>query len=248
MLFSACSFQESWRPRVVCFGDSLTQQGFDAERLGWLALLANWWERRFDIVNRGFSGYNTRWSMPLLEKLFVPGGTPTKLVTIFFGANDCVMEGFAQHVPLNEYRSNLKVMVNHVRAVHGDVKVVLITPPPIHEGRWTANREGKGGKMDRKQALTMAYAQACTEVSRDLSVPVVNAFSLLGSGDEVLASEYLNDGVHFTSAGNKAIFEAMRALVERDFPELQPDVVPMQAPHFSNVDPDDPRGSVLRSL
>lgn len=71
---------------------------FDAERLGWLSLLAHWWERRFDVVNRGFSGYNTRWLMPLMDRLFVPGGnTPVKLVTIFLGANDCVLPGNAQY-------------------------------------------------------------------------------------------------------------------------------------------------------
>ncbi|CAN0465067.1 unnamed protein product [Hapterophycus canaliculatus] len=73
---------------------------FDAERLGWLSLLAHWWERRFDVVNRGFSGYNTRWLMPLVEKIFVPdrdGNAPVKLVTIFLGANDCVLPGHRQH-------------------------------------------------------------------------------------------------------------------------------------------------------
>lgn len=71
---------------------------FDAGRQGWLALLAHWWERRLDVINRGFSGYNTRWLMPLVEKLFVSGGTaPTKLVTIFLGANDCVLPGNPQH-------------------------------------------------------------------------------------------------------------------------------------------------------
>lgn len=71
---------------------------FDPERLGWLALLAHWWERRFDVVNRGYSGYNTRWLLPLVDRLFVPGGAaPVKLVTIFLGANDCVLAGNNQH-------------------------------------------------------------------------------------------------------------------------------------------------------
>lgn len=76
----------------------LKHRRFNAERLGWLSLLANWWERRIDVVNRGFSGYNTRWLMPLVDRLFVPGGaSPTKLVTIFLGANDCTLAGGPQH-------------------------------------------------------------------------------------------------------------------------------------------------------
>ncbi len=65
-----------------------------------MALLAHWWQRRFDVVNRGFSGYNTRWLLPLVDRLFVPGGgggAPVKLVTVFLGANDCVLPGNAQH-------------------------------------------------------------------------------------------------------------------------------------------------------
>ncbi|CAM9121976.1 unnamed protein product [Discosporangium mesarthrocarpum] len=217
--------------------------------MGWLALLANWWERRFDVVNRGFSGYNTRWSMALLDKLFVPGGiAPTKLVTVFFGANDCVMEGNAQHVPLEEYKENLKNMVSHVRSVHEGAKVLLITPPPIHERKWAAHKKAMGGVMDRRQALTMAYAQACVEVAREALVPIVNSFALLGSGDEVLAAEYLHDGVHFTSEGNVAVFEAVKSVVERDFPEMSPEKAHMQGPHHLEIDPADPRGSFLKQL
>lgn len=73
---------------------------FDTDRAGWLALLAHWWERRFDVVNRGFSGYNTRWLLPLAKKLFVKdaaAAAPPELVMIFLGANDCVLPGAAQH-------------------------------------------------------------------------------------------------------------------------------------------------------
>lgn len=67
-----------------------------------MALLAHWWERRFDVVNRGFSGYNTRWLLPLVDKLFTPDEeAETKLVTIFLGANDCVLPGHAQHGQLH---------------------------------------------------------------------------------------------------------------------------------------------------
>lgn len=43
---------------IVCIGDSITQQGFGNS--GWVAGLADTYQRRADIVDRGFSGYNTR--------------------------------------------------------------------------------------------------------------------------------------------------------------------------------------------
>ena len=42
--------------KIVAFGDSLTQRGFDVDQGGWLAQLANAYVRRFDVVNRGYSG------------------------------------------------------------------------------------------------------------------------------------------------------------------------------------------------
>ena len=47
-------------PRVFLFGDSLTQYAFGSEG-GWAAMLADKLQRKADVVNRGFSGYNTRW-------------------------------------------------------------------------------------------------------------------------------------------------------------------------------------------
>jgi len=48
------------RPEFLLIGDSITQQGFGPDGC-WGALLANEWTRCADVVNRGFSGYNTRW-------------------------------------------------------------------------------------------------------------------------------------------------------------------------------------------
>ncbi|CAM9421744.1 unnamed protein product [Scytosiphon promiscuus] len=247
--------REALRPRVICFGDSLTQFGHDAERLGWLSLLAHWWERRFDVVNRGFSGYNTRWLMPLVEKIFVPdsdGLAPVKLVTIFLGANDCVLPGNRQHVPLAEYKANLRRMVEHVRMVHPEARVVLITPPPIHEEKWMKNRKEKGIDMDRQLDVTWSYAIACAEVGKEVGATVVDAYKLLGSGSQTAADGYLHDGVHFTSEGNRRLFEGLKAEILSSYPELDPNnesgEASMQAPHFSEVDPTNLVESVLRGM
>ena len=42
--------------KIVAFGDSLTQRGFETDKGGWLARLANAYVRRFDVVNRGYGG------------------------------------------------------------------------------------------------------------------------------------------------------------------------------------------------
>lgn len=74
------------------------------------------------MVLRGYSGYNTRWALKVLERVFpgshgVDGGTGTAPIalTVFFGANDaCVPDRCSafQHVPLHEYKQNLHSIVS----------------------------------------------------------------------------------------------------------------------------------------
>lgn len=51
--------------------------------------------RKCDVVNRGLSGYNTRWAKLILPRLISKstGAESTVAVTIFFGANDSALKG-----------------------------------------------------------------------------------------------------------------------------------------------------------
>ena len=70
------------------------------------------------MISRGFSGYNTRWCKLILPKLIsAEDASSTQLVTIFLGANDSVDSVICkkQHVPLDEYKQNLKDMVEYLQ-------------------------------------------------------------------------------------------------------------------------------------
>ncbi len=56
------------RPLFVLFGDSITQRGFAPG--GWAARLADKYSRRADVVNRGYSGYNSALATHLLPHVF----------------------------------------------------------------------------------------------------------------------------------------------------------------------------------
>ena len=92
---------------MLCLGDSITQGGWGgagAEGAGWLSLLAGRLGRRADVLNRGYSGYTTRWALELLPHVFAEleasCANRRVLVTVFFGANDSAMleENPRQHV------------------------------------------------------------------------------------------------------------------------------------------------------
>jgi hypothetical protein len=49
------------------------------------------------VVNRGYTGYNSRWALHLLKRVFPPPGPgaplPPALATLWFGANDAALPG-----------------------------------------------------------------------------------------------------------------------------------------------------------
>ena len=54
---------------------------------GWVNLLLDRHVRKVDILNRGYSGYNTRWILDHIDELEVDFKR-AQLVTILMGAND----------------------------------------------------------------------------------------------------------------------------------------------------------------
>jgi len=100
---SSADRQRSAKPYAIAVGDSLTQQGFSGAG-GWLAGLANDYTRRMDWLNRGYSGWNSRWVLLILDRVVSrPTAAGASLVTVFLGANDAVLPSERQHVPLDEY-------------------------------------------------------------------------------------------------------------------------------------------------
>ncbi|KAI9056881.1 SGNH hydrolase [Trametes sanguinea] len=129
---------------IVLLGDSLTEFGFSEG--GFAAKLANAYIRKLDVINRGFSGYNTDWILPVFEQCF-----PTqeeqqrlpkiRLLTIWFGANDAALPPNPQHIPLARYKSNLAQLVRAITSPDSpryspDTRILLITPPPADGPRW----------------------------------------------------------------------------------------------------------------
>ena len=68
-----------------------------------------------------------------------------QLLTIWFGANDAVLTGEQQHVPLEQYKANLSKLIHMVRDPSSEyyspeTRIILFTPPPVltHVLPWRA--------------------------------------------------------------------------------------------------------------
>ncbi|KAL3512826.1 hypothetical protein ACH5RR_025543 [Cinchona calisaya] len=232
------------RPQIVLFGDSITAQSFRSG--GWGADLADTYSRKADIVNRGFGGYNTRWALFLLHHLFPLGSaTPPIATTIFFGANDAALSGRTserQHVPVDEYKENLRRMVQHLKECSPTMLIVLITPPPINEeGRKEYARSLYGDMAmelpERTNETAGIYAEKCVELARELDLPSVNLWSKMQE-TEGWQEKFLSDGLHLTKEGSAVVYQE----VVRVFSEscLSASKMPYDFPHHSKIDPANP--------
>ncbi|KAM7479899.1 hypothetical protein LguiA_028112 [Lonicera macranthoides] len=233
------------RPQIVLFGDSITQQSFRSA--GWGASLADTYSRKADVVVRGYGGYNTRWALFLLHHLFPLGSTtPPAAATIFFGANDAAILGRTserQHVPVEEYKENLRRIVRHLKECSGTMLVVLITPPPIdEEGRKEFARSLYGEKTmelpERTNQVTGDYAKHCIELAKELGLPSINLWSKMQEA-EGWQKKFLRDGLHLTEAGNAVVHQE----VARVFSEawLSAQQLPYDFPHHSQIDGNNPQ-------
>jgi lysophospholipase L1-like esterase len=160
--------------------------------------------RSFDVVNRGFSGYNARWTLIALRQLLPPPAQQQqriRLFTLWLGANDCVAPGSVQHVPLVDFRADMAALVALMRERAPGTPVILITPGPVQVERWNVGREAR----NRSNAQVEQYVQAVRELGEAEHVPVVDAYEALwaaaGSRDEAALERFYTDGLHFAAPG-----------------------------------------------
>ncbi|NXL92129.1 IAH1 esterase, partial [Alectura lathami] len=216
---------------------------FSFQENGWGASLAKRLVRKCDVVNRGFSGYNTRWAKVILPRLIgrSTAAESTVAVTIFFGANDSALPDLnpKQHVPLEEYAANLKSMVQYLKSVDITAdRIILITPPPLQESAWEKECLAKGDKLNRRNATTGEYAQACVQVARDCETDVLDLWTLMQKTQDF--SSYLSDGLHLSTQGNDFLAAQLWSHLEKRLSAL-----PQLLPYWRDVDPLHPEASLL---
>ncbi|EEF51990.1 Isoamyl acetate-hydrolyzing esterase, putative [Ricinus communis] len=232
------------RPQIVLFGDSITEQSFKSG--GWGASLADTYSRKADVLVRGYGGYNTRWALFLLHHLFPLGlAKPLAAVTVFFGANDAALKGRTsdrQHVPVEEYKENLRKIVQHVKECSPTVLVVLITPPPIdEEGRFAFARSSYGEKAmelpERTNEMAGVYARQCVELAKELGIYSIDIWSKMQE-KEGWQKKFLSDGLHLTPEGNAVVSrEVIRVFSEAWLSAAE---MPFDFPHHSEIDGKNP--------
>ncbi|XP_029972769.1 isoamyl acetate-hydrolyzing esterase 1 homolog [Salarias fasciatus] len=231
-------------PKVILFGDSITQYSFQPH--GWGAEIANKLARKCDVVNRGLSGYNSRWGRMVLPRLLSQSSAErVAAVTLFFGANDSSLEDKnpQQHVPLQEYCENLKDMGRFLSSagVPSD-RLIFITPPPVDEPAWEKECLLKGCPLNRRHAAAGQYAEACVRAAGQVGADVLDLWTLMQQDGRDFRP-FLSDGLHLSQDGNQFLAQQLWRLLEGRVADL-----PFILPYWGDVDHASPESSLLCDL
>ncbi|KAL0947078.1 hypothetical protein HGRIS_013219 [Hohenbuehelia grisea] len=242
----------------MLLGDSITQGGW--ENGGFGHRLSHVYARKLDLINRGLSGYNTEWAIPVFEQCF-----PTKaqqehsprvrLLTIWFGANDACIRPSPQHVPLPKFTENIRKLVHIVKSPESDyyspdTRIILITPPPINTYQRKADLASRNPplELDRKFEITQAYAKAVKDVGREEGVAVCDIWSIFWEAvgrDEQSLSRFFSDGLHPNEAGYTIVYESLMKTIQNEYPELHHLNLPYVFPPWAEINWDNPHSSLV---
>ncbi|CAH3177328.1 unnamed protein product, partial [Porites evermanni] len=121
-------------PKIVLFGDSITQESFS--KGGWGARIADYFQRKCDVLNRGFSGYTSAFNKLILPRILQCDHSPkgsVAAVVLLLGSNDSVVADLDQRgLTVEQYITNMTdIILQFTNDGISASKVVLLTPPAI---------------------------------------------------------------------------------------------------------------------
>ncbi len=156
------------------------------------------------VINKGFSGRNSRDALKLLDAEVLP--LKAQHAVLFFGMNDAMNS--ANLLPLGQFETNLVTLVTRLQA-GGARTVALVTIHPVIE-EYVRARHPKHPQRDTLQSHLAAYDQAVRRLAQSRRLPLVDlrAWVERNGGAAVAPDSPLRceangggrDGVHLTPA------------------------------------------------
>lgn len=238
--------------KIVLLGDSITEYSVEFSH-GLHPHLERYYSRRFDIVNRGFAGYNSSHLLPILKRI-LKADRNIRLITIFIGTNDATLmrdvKGVIQAVPLEQYTHNVSQLVDLCL----EQKIVpILIGPALHDGAQSIIRLAADNRPIEhawgSSANKLMYSEACEKIAQEKGVTFVNLWNAFKSkggwchnevmADSVDLSAFLIDGIHFTNAGYKILSDLVTEAIEQLIPHLLAKSIKQELAYFGDIDPHD---------
>ncbi|KAF8911148.1 SGNH hydrolase-type esterase domain-containing protein [Gymnopilus junonius] len=242
----------------MLFGDSITQGAWEPGLNGFGQRLSHVYARKLDVLNHGYSGYNTEWGLPVFEQCIAKTdekhAPKIRVLVIWFGANDSCIKPSPQHIPLAKFVSNLKQMIDMIKSPESprfspETRIILISPPPVNTIVRKADLESREPPMelDRLFDVTRNYAEAVRILARDEGVGFVDIWTALwdaaGKEENGLA-KVLGDGLHLNEAGYAILYDELIKTIGKDYPEVHYDNIGYVFPPWKDIDWENPAASM----
>lgn len=213
-------------PQLLLLGDSITE--YSAKWPSGLApALATRYARRLDVINRGYSGYNSRTIRIALPHILSSVDTELAGCILFLGTNDAALSHTPQHVPMLEFRENMAYILDAVS--QRTSRILLLTPAIADEKQWP----------EHSNVQTQPYIDAVEELARERDLPFVNLRKLFQNNLKLL-----DDGLHFTNDGYSvfmpSVFEKLSNL------GLDPAALTIKLPYWRDLSLND--GEALKQI
>ncbi|OTA89634.1 hypothetical protein M434DRAFT_398450 [Hypoxylon sp. CO27-5] len=234
--------------QVVLFGDSLFQQASQVQDgFSFQGALQSECIRYLDVINRGFSGYNTENALELLPQIFLPpspSNPKIEYLLVLLGANDACLPipTNTQGVHIDQYKENLIKIITHDYVKVHNPKILLVTPPPVDEIKLQELDLAVGHKQATRQAaISAAYSETARKVAAEIPGIVLidlheaimdKAISLTADfdasgpplghpeGKRGALEQLLPDGLHMSGEAYKVFFDIVKPHIG-PFPEGQ---------------------------
>jgi lysophospholipase L1-like esterase len=212
------------RKKILLLGSSMTQRSFQVEHQGWGAQLSNWYVRSADVLNRGASGYNSRWTLRFIKQSFA--NDKPDMTILFIGNNDAIEEGEKQHVSLEEYRQNILGLLEYFGSINRHMIVLLVSPTPCLESiRPKHNNERRNRYADILRDLIDRKEDLFSHCLIPRNIHFLDCMQAYYQQHTLHIDPELDllDGMHFNSNGNSKFFQMVKQCMNNHLPHLSPD-------------------------
>jgi lysophospholipase L1-like esterase len=128
------------------------------------------------------------------------------IVTLMLGTNDAAQD---VGISLAAFETNLRSIINSIFAYNPAIKIVLLTPPPVYEGKPTSTRTN---------AVTTNYAQRVRDIAASIGGNVILGETwnpiIAHAGDANYPDWwYPTDGIHPMQMGHNTIYDAVDSAI-----------------------------------
>lgn len=206
-------FKMEW-PKVTLFGDSITRRSFDVDNGCWGSMIAFKLGNYFDVDFRGFEGYNSKWALELMPKLFPKSYLDkVEIFVPFFGHNDSLP--LPMHVSVDEYEQNMRLIVKYLlQNGLSKAKIILMTPSWYHQESFAEYcKEIQIPAVVKSIEESKRYSDAILSIAKDHDISVLDFFDISSKHQPLV--ELFCDGIHFSQKGAKLLFDNLMPLIEK---------------------------------